>query len=258
MEEIRDIFSLKGKTALVTGGSRGLGFSIAKGLLSFGADAVIAARNERRLEEAKEKLCGFGGKITCRVLDLEDTDSITPAFDEMYDAAGGIDILVNNAGINIRSALKDASVDDFDRIMNVNLKGAFVLGRAFAKRLSAEGKPGKIINVTSLLAENVRPGIGIYSASKGALKQLTKAFAVEFGPLGINTNAIGPGYYKTPMNEPLVKDARFNAWVSEKTPAGRWGEPDELIGAAVFLASDASSYVNGQTIYVDGGWLVKL
>lgn len=258
MEQIKDIFSLKGKTALVTGGSRGLGFSIAKGLLAFGADAVIAARDRERLEEAKEKLSGYGGKITCRSLDIEKTKSIEAAFDEMYEAAGGIDILVNNAGINIRSLLKDASDDDFDRIMNVNLKGPFMLSRAFARRRSEEKKPGKIINVTSLLAENVRPGIGIYSASKGALKQLTKAFAVEFGPLGINVNAIGPGYYKTPMNEPLVKDARFNAWVSEKTPAGRWGEPDELIGAAVFLASDASSYVNGQTIYVDGGWLIKL
>lgn len=258
VEEIKDMFSLKGKTALVTGGSRGLGFSIARGFSAFGADVIIAARGEDSLREAVQKLSPGSGRVISAKLDVSDFASLPGFFEDIYAEAGGIDILVNNAGINIRAPLADATGEDFDSIIGVNLKGAFILSRSFAGKRVLEKKPGRIINVTSLLAEGVRPGIGIYAASKGGLKQLTKAFAVEFGPLGINTNAIGPGYYRTPMNDALVLDGGFDAWVKDKTPAGRWGEPDEIIGAAVFLASPASGYVNGQTIYVDGGWLSKL
>lgn len=258
MEEIRNIFSLEGKTALVTGASKGLGFSMAKGLAAFGAKLVILARGRAGLEEAREKLESGGAEVISRVLDVSDSSAVPGAFEEMYSEAGGIDILVNNAGINIRSNLADASCGDFDRIIGANLKGPFLLSKAFAAKRAGEKKPGRIINITSLLAERVRPGIALYASSKGGLKLLTKSFAVEFGPLGINTNAIGPGYYRTPMNEPLTEDAEFDRWVREKAPAGRWGNPADLIGAAVFLASDASAYVNGQTIYVDGGWLSKL
>ena len=258
MEKIREIFALDGKTALVTGGSRGLGFSMAKGLACFGADAAIIARDGKQLDEAKSRLEKTGRRIICRSFDLKNTAATPQVFNELDGEAGGIDILVNNAGINIRASLAESSEEDWDAVMDVNLKSAYILSRSFVRKRLERKKPGRIINITSLAAEGARAGIGIYAASKGALRQLTKAFAVECAQSGINVNAIGPGYYKTPMNEPLAEDARFDRWVKENAPAGRWGEPDELIGAAVFLASDASSYVNGQTIYVDGGWLAKL
>ncbi len=257
MEKMKEIFSLKGKTAVVTGASRGLGYSIAKGLASFGADLAVVSRDHGRLEAARKSLEKEGTRVCSFPLDLADSAEIPRCFEEIASRTSP-DILVNNAGINIRERIFEAQEENWNRIMEVNCRSLFIMSRCFVRFCRQREKPGRIINITSLAAEGAREKIGIYSASKGAVKQLTKSFATKCGRYNINVNAIGPGYFKTEMNKPLAEDTAFDGWVREKTSLGRWGEPDELAGAAVFLASEASKYVNGQTIYVDGGWLAKL
>jgi len=254
----KDMFDLAGTTALVTGASRGLGLGIAKGLADFGADIVLVARKPEALASAAAEIETRGVTAYRYSHDLADTGGLPGLFRTASKDAGGIDVLVNNAGVNRRGPAEEVTDDDWDLIHTVNLKSAAVLSRAFAKECIAKRRGGKIINVTSLLTEAARPGISTYAASKGGLKLLTKSCAVEWGKYGINVNAIGPGYYATDMNKALTEDPEFDAWVRGKAPLGRWGRPADLAGAAVFLASAASDFMTGQTVFVDGGWLANL
>ncbi len=246
------LFDLHGKTALITGSSRGLGNAMARGLGEAGATVVLNGRNGEVLAQAVDEFKENGINAYGYSFDILDHDAVEKNIDAIEREVGNIDILINNAGINHRTPIEDFSTEDWYDIMNVNLTGPYLMAQTVGKRM-IERRAGKIINITSIAAEISRFKITPYSASKGALKMLTKGLAVEWAQHNIQINAIGPGFYKTDMNEPLFTDAEFNKWVDGRVPAKRWGEPEELAGAAVFLASDASSYVNGQTIYVDGG-----
>ena len=238
---LNGLFNLADKRALVTGASRGLGLAFSKALASAGAHVVLAGRSEVPLLEAAEALRADGADVSHVVLDVTDTASVDSAVRE----AGAIDILVNNAGIQHRGPLEQFTDDDWRRVMSTNLDGVFRTSRAVVKGMIARGK-GTIINVS-------RPSIGPYAASKGAIGMLTKSMAGEWGPYDIRVNAIAPGYFNTDLNAALVADADFSKWLSGRTPMRRWGEVKELAGALVFLASDAASFVTGQTLFVDGG-----
>lgn len=249
-----DLFSLKGRRALITGSSKGIGLAIAKGLAGAGADIVLNGRDAKRLETAAAEMEKQGFTVYTSAFDVCDQDRVGKALEQVEKDAGPVDILVNNAGINLRNPFEDYELEDWDRMMNVNLKGAFIVSQAFGRRM-IERKAGKIINICSMQSELGRPTITPYAATKGGLKMLTKGMATEWGKHNIQVNGLGPGYFVTDLTRPLVEDEKFNAWLCSRTPANRWGDPDELIGAAVFLASAASNYVNGHILYVDGGML---
>lgn len=250
-------FSLAGKTALVTGSSRGLGLAIARGLGQAGAALVLNGVSVPRLEEAAATLAAEGFAVTTAAFDVTDEAAVTAAFDG-FDAAGiAIDILVNNAGVQFRKPMVELATADWTRVLDTNLTSAFVVGREAAKRMIPRGQ-GKIINIGSLTSELARATVAPYTVAKGGIKMLTKAMAAEWGAHGIQANAIGPGYMLTDMNEALISNPEFDAWVRGRTPARRWGAPEELAGTAVFLAAPASNYVNGQIIYVDGGMISVL
>jgi gluconate 5-dehydrogenase len=251
------LFDLTGRTALVTGSSRGLGFAIASGLAAAGASVVLNGTDAGRLDAAAETLAATGATVHKLCFDISDEAAVEAAFREL-DAAGiQIDILVNNAGIQLRKALVDLSADEWRRVLDVNLTSAFIAGREAAKRMIPRGY-GKIINIGSLTSDLARATVAPYTAAKGGIKMLTRSMTAEWAGKGIQANAIGPGYMLTDMNKPLIENAAFDGWVRSRTPAGRWGKPEELIGVAVFLASSASDYVSGQIIYVDGGMSVVL
>jgi gluconate 5-dehydrogenase len=251
------LFDLSGKTALVTGSSRGLGRAIAEGFAKAGARLIINGTDAARAEAAAGELRAAGYQAQASGFDVTDEVAIVQAF-ERFDADGlAVDILVNNAGIQHRKPLLEFTSDEWRKVIETNLTSAFVIGREAAKRMIARQR-GKIINIGSLGSELARPTIGPYTAAKGGIRNLTRAMAVEWAQHGIQANAIGPGYMLTDMNQALVNNADFNNWLMSRVPAKRWGNPDELVGAAIFLASDASSYVNGQTIYVDGGMLAAM
>ena len=247
-----DKFSLKGKVALVSGGSRGLGLTIARGLGMAGARVVLAARS------FSNAAGDFPGKVFEKECDILIEEQIDRLIAGVVERCGGIDILVNSAGINIRGPAEDFSMEDWDKVLNLNLRAMFEVSRETARQMIKQNRGGAIINIASLMSEAARPTTAAYTASKGGVKLLTKSLAVEWSRYGIRVNAIGPGYFLTEMTKPLVKDKKFDKWVKERTPMGRWGDPEELIGAAVFLASDAASFITGQTIYADGGWLAQL
>ncbi len=249
-----DLFKLEGKRALITGSSKGIGFSIAKGLAGAGADIVLNGRNLKRLEEAQAEMQKQGFNVYTSAFDVCRDSEVAGALEDIEKQAGPVDIVVNNAGINLRNPFEDYRLEDWDRMMDVNLKGAFIVSKAFGRRM-IERKAGKIINICSMQSELGRPTITPYAATKGGLKMLTKGMATEWGKHNIQVNGLGPGYFVTDLTKPLVEDEKFNAWLCSRTPANRWGDPDELIGAAVFLASAASNYVNGHILYVDGGML---
>lgn len=252
-----NLFDLTGRTALVTGSSRGLGLSIAEGLAAAGAAIVLNGVNQDRLTQAGAALREKGYTVREAPFDVCDEAAITRTF-EQFDADGvAIDILVNNAGIQHRQPMTELSTDNWRRVIETNLTSAFVIGREAAKRMIPRGH-GKIINIGSLTSELARATVTPYTVAKGGVKMLTRGMAAEWASSGIQANAIGPGYMLTDMNEALINDPKFDAWVRSRTPAGRWGKPEELIGAAVFLASSASDYVNGQIIYVDGGMISVL
>ena len=252
-----ELFDLSGKTALVTGSSRGLGRAIAEGLAKAGATLLINGTDPARTEAAAAEFRASGHQAEGLAFDVTDEKMVIKAF-ETFDAVGAtIDILVNNAGIQLRRPLVELTTAEWRRVVETNLTSAFVIGREAAKRM-IKRKHGKIINIASLASEMARPTVGPYTAAKGGLRNLTRAMAVEWAQYGIQANAIGPGYMLTDMNKALVENPDFNAWLMGRIPAKRWGNPDELVGAAIFLASDASSYVNGQTIYVDGGMLAAM
>lgn len=256
-DKVSKIFDLRGKRALVTGASRGLGYAMAQALGDAGAVVVLNARHTGPLQTARKALGEAGIEAHVADFDVADGDRVDAVVKRIEENIGPIDILVNNAGINRRAPAADCRDDDWQRVLDVNLNGPFHLCRAVGRGMISRRR-GKIVNVTSLLSEAARPGIAPYTVSKGALKMFTKALAVEWGPYNIQVNAIGPGYFDTDMNAPLVADPEFDRWVRSNVPAGRWGKPEDLAGAAVFFASSASDFVTGQTLFVDGGWLANL
>jgi len=251
----RDVFSLDGKVALVTGASRGLGAAMAAAMGAAGA-AVALHSNEQPATQTAERICRESGKRTeLFTADLEDRAAADALFANAIAAFGQIDILVNNAGIIRRKAAAQHSDDDWDAVIEVNLSNAFRLCRAMGKHLIETGRPGKIINVASLLSFQGGITVPGYAAAKGGIVQLTRALANEWAAHGINVNAIAPGYMQTDNTKALRDDPQRNKQITERIPAGRWGTPEDVAGAAVFLASRASDYVHGHVLVVDGGWM---
>ncbi|WP_341364734.1 SDR family oxidoreductase [Thalassospira sp. SN3W] len=252
-----ELFSLAGKTALITGSSRGLGRAFAEGLAAAGATVILNGTNSERLSQACKEMSDAGMKVDMSLFDVTDEAAIKAAFDR-FDAAGmQIDILINNAGIQFRKPMLELDTADWQRVIDTNLTSAFMIGREAAKRMVKRGH-GKIVNIGSLTSELARATVTPYTVAKGGIKMLTKAMAAEWGEHGLQANAIGPGYMLTDMNAALTSNPEFDAWVKARTPARRWGRPDELIGTAIYLCSDASNYVNGQIIYADGGMISVL
>ena len=249
------MFDLSGRLALVTGSSQGIGYAIAAGLIEAGARVVLNGRNRESLSAAESSLGAVAGGVG--MFDVTDPEAVEEGVARIEREVGAIEILVNNAGIQRRERLDQFSVETWREVMATNLDSVFLVGQAAAKRMIPRGR-GKIINIASLQSEAARPTIAPYTASKGAVKMLTRGMCADWAPFGLQVNAIGPGYFETPMNRRLIDDPVFDAWLKKRTPAGRWGRVEELQGAAVFLASDASSFVNGQVIYVDGGVLSVL
>lgn len=247
------LFDLTGRRALVTGSSRGLGFAMAKALAQAGASVVLNGRDSVALGNAAADLGEQGHAVNAVAFDVTSRDSINQAVGHIEDEIGPIDILINNAGMQFRSALEAFPPEKFDQIVTTNLTSVFNVAQPVARHMIARGR-GKIINICSLLAELSRPSIAPYAATKGAVANLTRGMAVDWAKHGINVNGIAPGYFSTEMNAALLKDEKFNSWIATRTPMGRWGEPDELGGAAVFLASEASRFVNGHILYVDGAF----
>jgi gluconate 5-dehydrogenase len=250
-------FSLAGRRALVTGSSRGIGFAIATALAGAGAEIILNARDTVALGEAAAKLAEGGARARGVAFDVTSSDSVNEAVDYIESEIGPIDILVNNAGMQYRAPLEEFPEDMFERVMSTNLTSVFIVGQAVARRMIPR-KRGKIINISSLASTVARKTISAYSASKAAVSNLTRAMAVEWAPHGINANGIAPGYFRTELNEALVANPEFNAWVEARTPMARWGEVDELGGAAIFLASDAASFVSGHILYVDGALMATI
>jgi gluconate 5-dehydrogenase len=246
-------FDLTGRLALVTGGGSGLGFAIADGLAQAGARIVLNGRNRDKLEAAAKRLAEAGVPVSVLAFDVTDEAAVVASMAELERTTGGVDILVNNAAVNDRKPLPDFSYTEWRALQAANLDGPFLVTRAVLPRMK-ERQRGKIVNICSLASDIGRPNIVPYAASKGALKMLTRALAVECAPFNVQVNGIAPGFFKTEMNAALIDNAEFSAWVGKRTPAGRWGEPPEIAGAAVFLASDAANYVTGHLLYVDGGF----
>ncbi len=249
------LFSLEGRVALVTGASRGLGEAMAIALAEHGAKVALLARSS--CSSGLDTIESKGGTAIAIEQDLSSTSSIKQALDVVETKLGPVDILVNNAGIIRRADLPDFSEADWDDVMDVNLKSLFLLSQAVAKRLLSAGRPGKIINIASMLSFQGGIRVPSYTASKSGVMGLTKAMANELAPHGINVNAIAPGYFATKNTQALQEDKERNKAILDRIPCGRWGEPADLAGSAVFLASRASDYMHGHTMAVDGGWLAR-
>jgi gluconate 5-dehydrogenase len=246
-------FDLTGTRALLTGAGSGLGFAIARGLARAGSRIVLNGRNRDKLAAATGELAREGIDAQVAAFDVTDAAAVDAGVAEVERALGPVDILVNNAAMNLRKPLEEFAPDEWRALMAANLDGPFLVTRALLPAMKARRR-GKIINVCSLASDIGRPNIVPYAASKGALRMLTRALAVELAPHNVQVNGIVPGFFKTEMNAPLIADAEFSAWVARRTPAGRWGEPPEIAGAAVFLASAAADYVTGHLLHVDGGF----
>ncbi len=245
-------FDLTGKIALVTGSSQGIGLALAQGLGEAGARIVINGRDKEKLATAQQDLIAKGFAVSVAAFDVTDETAAAAAVANIEKDIGPIDILINNAGMQFRTTLEDFPLEKWRELMRVNVESAFIVGKAVAKGMIAR-QAGKIINISSVQSELGRPTIAPYTATKGAIKMLTKGMCADWAKHNIQVNAIGPGYFKTPLNQALVDNPEFSGWLEKRTPAGRWGTTDELIGAAIFLASPASSFVNGHILYVDGG-----
>ena len=245
-------FDLSGRHVLLTGGGSGLGLAVAEGLAAAGARLSLVGRNESKLQGAADKIVKAGGNAAPFRCDVTDRDAL-PALVEKAERAGGpIDVLFNNAGVQQRAPVLAFPADGWDRMIATHLSAPFFLSQAVARGM-VERRRGKIINTLSLMSELGRPTIVPYTAAKGGLKMLTRGLATELGPHNIQVNGIAPGYFRTEMNEALMADPDFDGWVRNRTPARRWGEPHELVGAAILLASSASDFINGQVLFVDGG-----
>jgi gluconate 5-dehydrogenase len=247
------LFSLDGRRALVTGPSQGIGLALAKGLSAAGAAVILNGRDPARLADAAAQIPG----AAVLAFDVTSHDAARAAIDDFEAAHGAIDILVNNAGMQYRAPLEEFPAEAFERLLQTNVASVFHVGQACARHMIRRGA-GKIINIASVQAALARPTIAPYTATKGAVANLTKGMATDWARHGLQCNAIAPGYFDTPLNADLVRDPAFTAWLEKRTPAGRWGRVEELVGACVFLASDASSFVNGHVLYVDGGVTASL
>ncbi len=250
-------FDLSGKIALVTGAYRGLGFAIATGLARAGATVVLNARKADAVDEAAQALREQGLAADTSMFDVTDRAAVRAAVAAILAKHGAVDILFNNAGIQRRGALVDFSQSDWDAVIATNLTAPFLVSQAVLPGMIAKRR-GKIVHIASLMSEMARPSVVPYTAAKGGVRQLTRGMAVELAPHNIQVNAIAPGYFATEMNRALLDNAEFTAWVNKRTPAGRWGNPTEIAGLAVFLASSASDYVTGQMMIIDGGMSVAL
>ena len=251
------IFDLSGRRALVTGASMGIGYALAKGLTEAGASVVMNARDAVLLEQSAQGLRAVGANIETLAFDVTDAKATRAAIDAFEASNGAIDILVNNAGMQHRAPLEDFEPEAFDQVMRTNVNSVFYVAQAVARHVIAR-KSGRIINIASVQSALARPSIAPYTASKCAVVNLTKGMATYWAKYGLNCNAIAPGYFNTPLNAALVADPDFSTWLRKRTPAGRWGEVEELVGACVFLSSPASSFVNGHTLFVDGGITASL
>ncbi len=246
------LFDLTGKRALVTGSSQGIGLGIAEGLATAGATVILNGRDKAKLDAAVASLQARGLSVRGLDFDVTSQADVVAGIARIENDFGPIDILFNNAGMQFRTALEDFPLEKWRELMRVNVESVFLAGQTVARYMIKRGR-GKIINICSVQSELGRPGIAPYAATKGAVKMLTKGMCADWAKHGIQVNAIGPGYFKTPLNQALVDNPEFSAWVAKRTPAGRWGNVEELTGAAIFLASEASSFVNGHVLYVDGG-----
>ncbi len=252
-----DMFSLAGRRALITGSSQGIGLALARGLAGAGAAVVLNGRDVDRLDAAVAQVRAGGAEVDRLAFDVTDHDAARAAVDGYEAGTGAIDILINNAGMQHRTPLETFPAAAFEALLQTNIASVFHVGQACARHMIARGQ-GKIINIASVQTALARTGIAPYTATKGAVANLTKGMATDWARHGLNCNAIAPGYFDTPLNAALVADPEFTRWLEGRTPAGRWGQVGELVGAAVFLASDAASFVNGHTLFVDGGISVSL
>lgn len=251
------LFDLSGQRALVTGSSQGIGFTLAKGLAEHGAVIVLNGRDRAKLEAAARQLKDIGADVAISDFDVTDAEAVKRGVDGIEQGTGPIDILVNNAGMQFRSPLEEFPIDRWEQLLKTNISSVFYVGQAVARHMIGRGR-GKIINIASVQSELARPGIAPYTATKGAVKNLTRGMCTDWAKHGLQINAIAPGYFRTPLNQALVDSHEFSSWLEKRTPAGRWGNVDELVGAAVFLSGRASSFVNGHTLYVDGGITTSL
>ena len=255
MGQTNRLFDLTGKRALITGSSQGIGFALAQGMAEAGAEIVLNGRDTGKLAKAADAMTDH--KVHQLAFDATDHDVVRAAVDGFEATTGAIDILVNNAGMQHRTELENFPADAFEKLLQTNIASVFHVGQAVARHMIGRGA-GKIINIASVQTALARPGITPYTATKGAVGNLTKGMATDWAKHGLQCNAIAPGYFDTPLNAALVADPEFTAWLEKRTPAGRWGNVDELVGAAVFLAGPSSSFVNGHILYVDGGITASL
>ena len=254
----QSLFDISGRIALITGSSRGIGRALARGLLQAGCTVVLNARDQRALDRARGELAEqTEAPVHAAVFDVTSPDAVAAGVERAEQLAGPLDILINNAGVQHRAPFVEFADSDWHALVAANLTSAFLVGREVARRMVVRGS-GKIVNICSVQSEAARPGIAAYSATKGALKMLTKGMCADLAGHGIQVNGIGPGYFATDLTAALVADEGFTAWVAARTPAGRWGQLDDLIGTLIFLCSPASDFVNGQIVYVDGGMLAVL
>ena len=251
-----ELFNLKGKKTLITGSSQGIGYALAKGLDAAGAEIILNGRNKHKLDQAAKSLTPKHNLYQLS-FDVTDQDETNKAINKFENEIGPIEILINNAGMQYRTPLEDFPVDMFEQLLKTNISSVFNVSQAVARHMIKRSS-GKIINIASVQTSLARPGIAPYTATKGAVGNLTKGMATDWAKYGLQCNAIAPGYFDTPLNAALVSDKDFTAWLEKRTPAGRWGEVEELVGASIFLSSNASNFVNGHTLYVDGGITASL
>ena len=254
---VKQLFDLTGRVAIVSGGSMGLGRQMAEGLAEMGANLVLCARKKERCEEAAETLRRRGVHTLALGCDVRDKAAIQQVVEETLAKFGRIDILINNAGVSWGASVDEMTLEQWDKVLSTNLTGTFLFCQAVGKAMEAQAS-GKIIKIASVQSELARPGIAPYTATKGAVKNLTRGMCADWAKYGLQINAIAPGYFKTPLNQALVDNPEFSTWLEKRTPAARWGNVEELVGAAVFLSGKASSFVNGHTLYVDGGITTSL
>lgn len=253
MKHAANPFDISHRKAFVTGSTRGIGRSLATGLAAAGCDVVVHGRTLNTVEDVAHEIADVtGAKVTGAAFDLTDPDAVEVGVQDVINQLGGLDILVNNAGMQRRHPLTEFPPHEWDAVVAVNLTGAFLVAQQAAKQFLAQGS-GKIINIASVQSQLARPTITPYSATKGGIVMLTKGLCADLGPHGVQVNALAPGYIHTEMTQKLVDDPAFNSWIIGRTPSARWGTPDDLVGTLLFLASSASNFVNGQTLYVDGG-----
>lgn len=253
---MQDLFSLTDQVILVTGASRGLGWAMAQALAAAGAHVVLNGRDADRLQACQQTLQDQGLLASIAPFDVTDEAAGTRAIAGIVEQHGRLDVLVANAGIQHRQPLTEFATTDFQRVLNTNLTACFTLAREAAKPMQAQGS-GRIIMTASIMCQVARPTVPAYIAAKGGVMALVKALAVELGPQGITCNAIAPGYFATEMNTALVENPEFSAWLESRVPLQRWAQPEEIAGAAVFLAAKAGAYVNGHILTVDGGMVIN-